>query len=39
VNEFTLNMQTKRAPPMTAPAAGRPATPTNPAAAGAGAKA
>jgi len=39
VNEFTLNMQTKRAPPLTAPAAGRPATPTNPAAAGAGAKA
>jgi len=39
VNEFILNMQTKRAPPMTAPAAGRPATPTNPAAAGAGAKA
>ena len=38
VNEFTLNMHTKRAPPMKAPAA-RPATPTNPAAAGAGAKA
>jgi len=39
VNEFILNMQTKRAPPMNAPATGRPATPTNPAAAGAGAKA
>ena len=39
VNEFILNMQTKRAPPMTAPAPARPTTPTNPAAAGAGAKA
>ena len=38
-NEFTLNMQTKRAPPMAAPAAARPAAPANPAAAGAGAKA
>jgi len=39
VNEFILNMQTKRAPPMAAPAPARPTTPTNPAAAGAGAKA
>ena len=38
-NEFTLNMQTKRAPPVSAPAASRPAAPANPAATGAGAKA
>ena len=38
-NEFTLNMQTKRAPPVSAPAATRPAAPANPAATGAGAKA
>jgi type IV pilus assembly protein PilN len=38
-NEFTLNMQTKRAPPVAAPAPARPAAPGNPAAAQAGAKA
>jgi len=32
-------MQTKRAPPVSAPAATRPAAPANPAATGAGAKA
>ena len=39
VNEFILNMQSKRAPPMAAPAGARPTTPIGPAAAGAGAKA
>lgn len=38
-NEFTLNMQTKRAPPMTAPAPVRPAPPAKAAATGSGAKA
>ncbi|HEY8243326.1 MAG TPA: PilN domain-containing protein [Casimicrobiaceae bacterium] len=38
VNEFTLNMQSKRAAPITAPGAARPTTPANPAAVGAGAK-